>query len=59
MGVDPVEHFGRILMSESEADYRRKDEAAKQLLPYCYAKKATQPVFDADGQLVGYVVCPD
>jgi hypothetical protein len=57
LGVDPVEHFARLLLDGSGADEKRKDEAAKQLLPYCYARRATQASFDDQGQLVGYVLC--
>ena len=57
LGVDPAEHFARLLLPDSEADEKRQDEAAKQLLPYCYARKGTQTVVDGDGKLIGYVLC--
>lgn len=57
LGVDPAEHFASLLLDTSDADDKRRDEAARQLLPYCYARKASQPVYDAQGQQVGYVLC--
>ena len=57
LGVDPLEHFARLLLTNSEADEKRRDEAAKQLLPYCYARKPAQALPDTQGLLVGHVQC--
>ena len=57
LGVDPVEHFASLLLPKSGADEKRQDEAAKQLLPDCYARKGTQAGVDAEGQLIGHVLC--
>jgi hypothetical protein len=57
LGADPAAHFAKVLLATQGVDEKRKDEAAKQLMPYCYARRATQAPFDEQGQLVGYVLC--
>lgn len=57
IGVDPIEHFARLLLPGSEADEKRQDEAAKQLLPYCYPRMASQTGAAPQEPLIGSVQC--
>lgn len=57
-GMTPVEYLASVFQ-DAEADPRRRDDTAKALLPYCYAKKAPVAVKDADGNVIGYVDWPD
>src|SRR5690606_14670499 len=56
LGVDPARHFANLLLPSGDGDPKRQDEAAKQLLAYCYGRRSTQASFDEQGQLVGYVL---